>query len=378
MSRSASVRPVEIELRRLEVPLVEPIVAAHGTESVRRVVVVRATADDGIDGWGECDALARPTYTSEWHEGAWLVLRDLLAPAAVAGIDAGVTGHPMAMAAIEGALVDLRLRREGRSLAVELGASRRRIHSRAVLGMVGNGVGGDMSGPSAIDQLLAAVAERLADGHRSVKLKVRPGWDLEPLSAVRATWPDLDLAADANGSYRAGVDDDHLVGLDRLELAYLEQPLSAADLIGHAALRRRIATPVALDESITGPESLRIALDLGALDVVNVKPARVGGIGPSTSLHRVVVDHGIGAFCGGMYELGIGRSVALAVAAMPGFGSPADLGPTRRYVATDITPPLDLDREGSLAVPAGPGVGPVPDARRLDEVTVERCVVRPV
>src|SRR5690606_26485631 len=139
-------------------------------------------------------------------------------------------------------------------------------------------------------RLVAAVAERVADGHRSVKLKVRPGWDVDPLAAVRATWPDLDVAADANGSYRAGVDDGHLVGLDRFELSYLEQPLPAADLVGHAVLRRHLATPVALDESIVGSESLRIAIDLGALDVVNVKPSRVGGIGPSTSLHQIVVD----------------------------------------------------------------------------------------
>lgn len=355
-------RPDALELVRVAVPLPRPFRSAHGVEAVRRAVLVRAVGADGVEGWGECSALARPTYTGEWHDGAWLVLRHELAPAVVAGRDHGVRGHPMAVAAVEGALVDLALRRAGRSLAAALGATRHRVDTTAVVDLA-----------TGVDELLERVAAAVALGHRSVKLKVRPGADVGPLRAVRSTWPALAVAADANGAY-AG-DPDAVLALDRLGLAYLEQPLDPDDLVGHAALTRRLTTPVALDESVPSPGAVAAALALGAADVVNLKPARLGGLAAAVEAHRLLVEAGVPAFVGGLLELGVGRATALAVAGLPGCTLPTDLGPSSRYVDDDLTPPFELGPDATLGVPTGAGIGVVPRPARLDEVAVERVVI---
>ena len=353
-------RPVAVELRRVRVPLREPIVAAHGTESERRVVIVRAVGADGAEGWGECDALAWPTYTPEWHDGAWLVLRDVLVPAVLAERDPGVVGHPMAAAAIEAAVVDLGLRREGRSLAAALGAVRTHVASRAVVGIA----------PS-VDDALGAVERRVHAGHRAVKVKVRPGDDVEVLRAVRSSWPDLDLAADANGSYDLDGARRLLAAVEPLGLDHLEQPLRAPDLLGHAELRRGTGVPIALDESAPDLVAVRLAVDLGAADAVNVKPARLGGVIAAVAARDHLASRSVRAFCGGMYELGVGRAASLAVAALPGLDAAADLGPSSAYVDRDITEPFELGPDGTLEVPAGVGVGRVPDLGLLDGCTVE-------
>lgn len=357
--------PDRLELRRVRLPLVVPRRAAHGVEAVREVVVVRASGADGVVGWGECDALSLPTYTSEWQAGAWRVLAELLGPAALAGTDAGVVGHPMAAAALEMACVDLALRRDGRSLAEALGAGDGPVTSRAVVGI------------GSVDEVLAAVDARITAGHRALKLKIQPGHDVAVLAAVRSAWPGASVAADANGSY----DLDGAVALaravDGLDLEYVEQPLAGPDLLGAAELRRRTGVRIALDEGATGVDQVASALALGALDLVNVKPARVGGLAAAMRLRDLLVDRGVGGFCGGMYELGIARAAVLAVAAVPGLDGPADLGPTSGYVTDDLTPGLELAADGTLAVPPGPGIGPEPDPGRLDAATVEHVVVEP-
>lgn len=356
--------PTSVELRRVRVDLVEPIVAAHGTESVREVVVVRVVGPDGTSGWGECDALLRPTYTSEWQDGAWAVLRDLLAPAALTGVPHGVVGHPMAVAALETALVDLALRGEGRSLAAALGATSTRVASRAVVGI----------GP--VDDVVAAVARRVESGHRAVKLKIRPGHDVAPLRAVRAAWPDLVLAADANGSYDLAAARDVVRALAALDLHHLEQPLGRGDLLGHAEVRRSAPVPIALDESAVDLDAVATAAALGAVDLVNLKPARLGGPSDSLRMRDLLVERGLTGFCGGMYELGIGRAAALAVAVLPGLDGTADLGPSDAYVRHDITPSIVLGADGTLGVPDGPGLGTEPDPDRLEAATVEHASIR--
>jgi o-succinylbenzoate synthase len=353
-----------IELVRVCVPLVTPIEAAHGTEHDRWSILVRVVGVDGAEGWGECPALTAPTYTSEWHEGAWSILANHLAPAALAGRPAGVRGHPMATSAVEGALIDLELRRRGVPLARAIGADRAAVRVCAVLGVAGS-----------VDGLLAEVEDRLAAGFRAVKLKVRPGWDREPLQAVRAAWPDLLVAADANGSYDRSSAADDLAGLDELGLAYLEQPLAADDLVGTAELAARLTTPVALDESASSLGTIDSALALGAVGAVNLKPARLGGLVAAVDVHSALAERGVPMWCGGMFELGIGRAVALAVAALPGCVLPADLGPTSHYLAADVTEPFALEPDGTVVVPSEAGSGRVPDPDRLDEVVVARRVI---
>lgn len=356
-----------IELHRLELGLVRPLVAAHGTETVRRTILVAAVGDDGVVGWGECPALAGPTYTSEWHDGAWTVLADLIGPAALVGSDAGVVGHPMAVASVEGALVDLALRREGRSLAQCIGVDRDRVPVCAVVAVGGGS-----------DQVVEAVAARVESGHRAVKVKVRPGEAIEVVGALRSCWPELDLAVDANASYsdagRPGLDE--LVRLDRYGLSYIEQPLAPDDLVGAAALAARLTTPLALDESLIGLGTAEAALALGAVGAANLKPARLGGICSTLAVHDRLAGEGIPAFCGGMFESSVGRSVALALAALPGCTLPSDLAPASDYLLDDPVVGVGIVADGAMAVPSAPGTGVEPDPARLAELRVEHRVFR--
>ena len=350
-------RPVAIELRRVRMDLRHPLVAGHATIATREVVVVRVAAGGGGEGWGECAALERPTYSSETTDGAWLVLRDELAPAVLAGREPAAGEHPMARAALTDARLDAELRTAGRALADELGASRTSVPATRVLG-----IGDD------IDGLLARVAAAPA----GVKLKIAPGWDVEPLRAVRAAFPDRWLAADANGGYGAE-DLAHLAALDDLGLGYLEQPLPGIDAAARSAAR--LATPVVLDEPIGDATSVQVAIAAGGLGGVNVKPGKAGGVRAAAAAVERAADAGIDALIGGMLETGVGRAAALAVAALDGCTLPTDLGPSDWYFDTDLTAPILAGPDGALTVPAGPGLGVTPDPARLDAATVDRVVL---
>ncbi|CAN5750004.1 o-succinylbenzoate synthase [soil metagenome] len=354
---------VRVDLHRLRLPLHHPHVAAHGTESERDLVLVAVTAADGTIGWGECSTLSRPGYTHEFTEGAWLVLRDVLGPALLAGRGVGVLGHPMAEAAMRTAQLDATLRRQGTSLATHLGATRPTVTTGAVVGLEGAG-----------DDLVARVGQALDVHAALITCKIRPGADADRLGPVRATWPDLVLAADANGSYSRS-DVETLTALDRFDLAYLEQPLAADDLVGSADLARRLDTPVALDESISSPGACATALALGAAGAVNLKPSRVGGPRQARAVHDLVVEAGAELWVGGMLESGVGRAAALAVAGLPGCTRPTDRGPSGRYWTDDVTEPVELRPDGTLAVPTGPGLGVTPRPDRLAELTVDHAVI---
>jgi len=355
--------PAAVELIRVRVPLRTPLRAAHGTETVRDVVLVRVVDRSGSEGWGECSALSRPTYSHEYTAGAWALLVDELVPALLSGEPSPVTGHPMARAAIATATADLEARAVGCSLATMLGGTRPEVQTTAVLGITGDP-----------DTLVARVAEARDAGAAMVKLKIRPGLDAGPLGAVRAAFPDLALAADANGSY-ATTEEVPVAELDRLGLAYLEQPLPADDLAGSARLAARMTTPVALDESVGSNATFDTALALGALRVLNVKPARLGGPREAVALATRAAGLGVAVFVGGMVETGVGRAAALAVASVPVFGLPTDLGPSSRYFTRDLTPPIEL-RDGRLPVPTGVGLGVRPSPEALAAVTVDRLLLR--
>lgn len=352
-----------VELIRVSVPLVEPIESAHGTEHERWSILVRVEGVDGEVGWGECPALTAPTYSSEWHEGAWTILLTHLAPAALAGRSAGVKDHPMAVSAIESAMVDLELRRRGVSLADAIGATRHEVAVCAVVGI------------TTVDAVVAQVAARVEAGYRSVKLKIRPGHDTVPVAAVRDRWPALDLAVDANGSFADGRHRPRLVALDEFGLKYIEQPLAADDLVGHARLVQDLATPVALDESITSLGTIDSVLALGAARAVSLKPARLGGLVAAVDAHAAIAEHGLPMWCGGMFELGVGRVAAVAVAALPGCTMASDVAPTSAYLAADVVEPYELGADGTVPVPQGPGLGVVPDPARLDQLVVARRTV---
>jgi O-succinylbenzoate synthase len=353
----------EVELWRVSVPLVTPHRAAHGTETDRQVVLVRVGLGDGTSGWGECPTLTHPTYAAEYTAGAFALLRDEVVPWLLGGPGAGPVGHPMATAAVLTAHLDATLRQQGVALAERLGSTHGRPSTTvATTAVVGR--------HHEVDALLATVAARVGAGAALVKLKVSPHpADLEAARAVRSTWPDLALAVDANGTLDARA----AALLDELSLVYLEQPAPADDLLGSAALARRLSCPVALDESVTSLAALEVAVAVGAGTVVNVKPARLGPAGGGGRGRPA--DAGCGVFVGGMLETAVGRAPA-AVAALPVCTFPTALGPSSRYFASDLAAPLVVDAAGRLEVPSGPGIGVTPDPAGLQRFTVDHGLWR--
>lgn len=377
--QGAAAELAEVELVRVRLPLLVAHQDAHGREQERDLVLVRVVLDDGTEGWGECSAMSRPTYTSEHTAGAWAVLRDELVPARLADRLSSVVGHPMAAAGLLTAEADAHLRRSGRSLADQLAS----LHHHPVpLHLTGTGhtpaaaatvpvaaVVGLLGSTAAV---MALVAEHVASQVALVKLKVTADPDhLATVAAVRSSWPNLRLAVDFNGTADLAA----LSALAGLDLAYVEQPAGADALVQSAYFADQTDIPIALDESVTGPGTLASAVALRAGSVINIKPARVGGPYAAAGLIADAANAGLAAFVGGMLETGVGRATAAAVAALPGCTLPTDLGPSSRYFERDLTDPVVVDRTGQLEVPTGPGIGRTPDPARLDEVAVDRVVV---
>jgi len=338
------------------------------------VLLVRVWAG-GVEGWGECGALPGPGYTAEDVDGAHRVLREFLAPlvfaageidaASLGGVLAPVQGNPMAKAALELAVLDTELRAAGVSLAARLGGTRDRVECGVSVGRF------------AVPELLDQVAGYVADGYRRVKLKILPGYDTEPIGAVRARFPDLALWADANGSYSPD-DRDVLRSLDEFGLGLLEQPLPEDDLMGSAVVAREIDTPVCLDETITSARVAEQAIDVGACSVINIKAARVGGYIEAVRVHDTCRARNVPVWCGGMLETGIGRAAGIAVASLLGFTLPADLSASARYFARDvIAEPFVLLPDGTMKVPTSAGIGVTVDLEYLEAVTITREELAP-
>lgn len=361
-----------IELVRVRMPLVAPFRTSFGTEDVREALLVKVHTKDAV-GWGECVASTEPLYSSEHIAGAEYVLRTFLIPAlcrdgqvsasVVAERLAPVQGHRMAKAALEMAVMDAELRCQGQSFANALGAVRDHVPSGVSVGII-----------DSIPALTDTVGKYLAEGYVRIKLKIEPGWDVEPVRAVREAYgDDILLQVDANTAYSL-TDAVHLARLDDFDLVLIEQPLDEEDVLGHADLAKRIRTPICLDESIVSAASAAAAIRLGACSIVNIKPGRVGGYLEARRIHDVCRAHGVAVWCGGMLETGLGRAANTALAALPGFTLPGDVSASDRFYATDLTEPFVL-RDGGLDVPRGPGLGvePLPDA--LNEFTVAKSVV---
>ena len=360
-------RLAEVQLRRLRLPLVRPFRTSFGTETERDILLVQVVTDDGVVGWGECVAGAAPLYSSEYVDGAQSVIRDFLigrlaalpqlSAAGVAPALEVVKGHPMAKAALEMAVLDAELRERSLSLAEHFGAARSRIP-------VGVSVGIADSIPALLDE----VEQYLDQGYARIKLKIEPGWDLEPVAAVRSRFGDVVLQVDANTAYTLG-DASHLARLDAFDLLLIEQPLGEDDIQGHAALASRLRTPVCLDESIVSARAAAAAIAVGACSIVNIKPGRVGGYLEARRIHDLCAAHGVPVWCGGMLETGLGRAANLALAALPNFTLPGDISGADRYWHRDIlTTPL-LAQNGEMEVPHGDGLGVEVDVAWLEELT---------
>lgn len=353
-----------VELHRIKLTLVAPFETSFGVQTERDVLLLKAITDTG-EGWGECVAGEEPTYSSEYVEGAQEVLIRHLIPrllnreislADVARILRPIHGHNMAKAALEMAMLDAELRADGKSFGQFFGATRTAVDCGVSVGI-----------HSSIPELLQTVGGYLDAGYLRIKLKIKPGWDVEPVRAVRERFGDVPLQVDANTAYSLA-DAKHLAELDRFDLLLIEQPLPEEEVLAHAKLARNVKTPICLDESITSAQAAADAIELGACRVINIKPGRVGGYLEGRKIHDVCVERGIPVWMGGMLETGIGRAGNVAMAAMPGFTLPGDTSASDRYYHRDITEPFVL-QDGRLKVPTRPGLGVTVDHEYLDSIT---------
>ncbi|HEX4933118.1 MAG TPA: o-succinylbenzoate synthase [Gemmatimonadaceae bacterium] len=360
-----------ITLREIGLPLREPFQISSGTMTARRICLLELRDASGATAWSECVADDTPNYTSETIDTAWLAIGKWVAPRVLgrrfegpgevhAVLEQDFRGHNMAKAGVEMGMWGLEAERLQIPLARLIGGTRERIP-------VGISLGIQASPEALVEKARAALAE----GYRKIKIKIKPGKDVAYVRAVREAFPDAPLMADANNAYTLDTAD-ALVAMDDLDLMMFEQPLDWEDIVRHAELQRRLTTPVCLDESVT---SLARAQDMVTLDagrLINIKPGRVGGFGPSLAIHDFCESKGIPVWCGGMLESGIGRAYNVALASLPNFQKPGDVSPSARYWTRDVvTPEWTMSPDGYVTVPLHrPGIGVTVDLDRIDDLTV--------
>jgi o-succinylbenzoate synthase len=358
-----------IELREIRLPLIHFFETSFGRTTERRIVLVRVVDRDGAEGWGECTAGEGPFYCEEWTETAWNTLREFLAPmvlgqnldnaAAATGLMKKVRGNRMAKAAIETACWDLEAKRAGVPLWKLLGGTQTEIPSGVSIGI-----------QESPEQLLEKIEKELADGYQRIKIKIKPGWDVDIVRKVRERFPAIRLMGDANSAYTLK-DVQLLKSLDEFDLMMLEQPLAHDDISDHASLQSQIRTPVCLDESIHSATDAEQAIEIGACRIINVKLGRVGGHTEAKRVEQICRARGIPVWCGGMLESGIGRAHNIAMATLPGFTLPGDVSASSRYWTEDIIEPaVTVSDRGTIAAPTGPGIGFKIDLKRIERLTV--------
>jgi O-succinylbenzoate synthase len=365
------VRIDRLELRVLRLPLVRFFETSFGRVYDRTFLLVRVDGE-GVSAWGECVADDNPYYSSETVETAWHVITEFLAPL-VLGVEfthprelfpamRRVRGHQMAKAALEMAGWDLAARQAGRPLSALLGGTRTEIAAGVSIGI-----------QDSLDQLVERVGAELADGYRRIKIKVKPGWDLEAAAAIRKQFGAIPLMVDANAAYGLS-DARHLADFDAFDLMMIEQPLDYDDLVDHAVLQRELRTPICLDESIHSVRLGRDAIDAGACRIINIKPGRVGGHAESVRLHDLCAGRQVPVWHGGMLETGIGRAHNLHLSTLPNFSLPGDVAASRRYYQPDlIEPGIEVGTDGMIPVPTGPGIGVDIVMARVERATLRRA-----
>jgi O-succinylbenzoate synthase len=363
----------KLTLREIHLPLVEPFETSFGKVELRRILLVEADVD-GVCGWGECTAGENPFYGYETVETAWHIIRDFLWPA-VAGREIAsaarvwdalshVRGHPMAKAALETALWDAEAKQGNLPLAKLLGGAREEISCGVSIGIQ----------PSP-DGLIAKVERELAAGYQRIKIKIRPGWDVEPVRALRMRFPQIRLMADANSAYTLR-DVPLLKKLDAFYLIMIEQPLGWDDIFSHAQLQRQIETPICLDECIHDELHARAAIEAGACHIINIKLGRVGGHTSAQRVHDLCQTKSVPVWCGGMLESGIGRAHNIAMSTLPNFTLPGDVSASHRYWQEDIIEPeVEVTPQGTIRVPSAPGIGYAPRLDRIESLTYRREVL---
>jgi O-succinylbenzoate synthase len=370
-----------IELTHLSMPLKHPFLTSFGLQTERECILVTAHAE-GLTGWGECVALSRPAYSCETTGSAWHVLADFLIPAVLGqtwedmselvALTAWIRGHRMAKAALQAAAWDLLAQRDGVSLAAKLAEPV--AWSPRERAAVGVSIGIQLT----VEETLARIAGFLAKGYGRIKLKIKPGRDLDLARAARASFPKVPLMLDANSAYTLN-DAALFRHMDDLGLLMIEQPLAHDDIYEHSLLQAQLATRICLDESIETPAQARWALTIHACRVINIKPGRVGGLWEARQIHDLCWARGVPVWCGGMLETGIGRAANLALASLRNFTLPADISATERYWERDIVEQrFTLNAEDStITVPDRPGLGVTVDREAVAQYALRRETFQP-
>ncbi len=363
-----------VELREIGLRLVHVFETSFGRTTARRIILVRVLDEDGAEGWGECTAGEGPFYSEEWTETAWHTLKDFLAPMAlgkwvanaaqVRDLMRAVRGHRMAKAAIETACWDLEARRAHVPLWRHLGGVLEEIPCGVSIGI-----------QESVEILLDKIERELAAGYQRIKIKIKPGWDVDVIEKVRARFPEIALMADANSAYTLA-DAPLFRALDEFKLMMIEQPLAHDDILDHAALQREIQTPLCLDESIRSVRDAHHALEMEACRIVNIKLGRVGGHAEARAVEALCRQRNIPVWCGGMLESGVGRAHNIAMSTLAGFTLPGDVSASSRYWEEDIIePPVTVNAGGTIRAPEGAGLGFELKRARIDALTHRREVI---
>lgn len=363
----------KMTLREIRMKLVTPFETSMERTESRRIVLVEADVD-GIVGWGECVAGETPAYSPETTETAWHILRDFLWPR-LRGKDfdaasevwpafAPVRGHNMAKSALEAAIWDAEAKQRSIPLWQYIGGVREEIASGVSIGV-----------KASLEELVSAVKVELQAGYQRIKIKIKPGKDIEPVRRLRREYPHTKLMVDANSAY-CPEDLPLLKSLEEFYLMMIEQPLGWDDLYGHVEVQKQLETPVCLDECIHTEEQARAAITLGACRIINIKLGRVGGHTPARRIHDLCQQSGIPVWCGGMLESGIGRAHNIAISTLPNFILPGDVSASRRYWEEDIIDPeVEVTRNGTIRAPSGPGIGFAPRLARIESLTVRKEIL---
>jgi O-succinylbenzoate synthase len=363
-----------IILRELHMPLVRPFETSFGVTRNRRVLLAEVHSE-GLVGWGECTVGERPHFSGESTDSAWAVITQELGPMLAAespqhGGDCPrifwrVRDNRMAKATLENAIWDLEAQREGISLSGLLGGVRDVIPCGVSLGI-----------QKSIPELLAVIERELEAGYQRIKLKCKPGWDVEVFDRVRNRWPGITLSCDANSAYRLG-DEDHIATFDAFDLLMIEQPLWHDDFYFHSMLQRRLKTSICLDESIRNRRDALAAIEMESCRIINIKLGRVGGFSEAIAVHNAAQERGIPVWCGGMLESGVGRSHNIALSTLENFTLPGDVSASARYFAEDIIEPeVTVSRKGEIAIPDTPGRGYEVRTELIERLTVRKEMIR--
>jgi o-succinylbenzoate synthase len=358
-----------IELREIRLPLIHFFETSFGRTTERRITIVRVVNRDGAEGWGECTAGEGPFYSEEWAETAWATLKDFLGPMIVGrevetavqvyDLMKQVRGHRMAKAAIETACWDLEAKRAAMPLWKHLGGVQTEISCGVSIGI-----------QDSPEELIEKIEQELSAGYQRIKIKIKPGWDLDIVRRVRQRFPEIRLMGDANSAYTLK-DVPLFKALDEFDLMMFEQPLAYDDMFDHAELQKEIKTPVCLDESVKTPADAAHAIELGACRIINVKLGRIGGHTQAKEVERIAREKKTPIWCGGMLESGIGRAHNIAMATLAGFTLPGDVSASARYWKEDIIdPPVTVTAGGTIVAPERPGIGFEVNRGRLDRLTV--------